>query len=1044
MVLFPEAPPANAWEHVLVDKIFQKGGDGSQGIARYLSRHVRASDHTPPGAILNADFRRSIAELNVACDDASYARVAESCAFESALEPPGRSLSVRALADRLANLARHGGGLAAIYAPSAPSPLTGVETKRVPLSIHEAARYDAKRGSVNDPDYYPPDRGLPSSPRAPPATADPNGMLYDNPAGVGDFVGSPGRRAPNASSSSPLEGDQGASFASPPATRRANDSPSPGDPADPAGRAFPPGTSPDREAMRAFEARKKRDVEEGRVSPVGVPPAAETPFNYEPDPMPALDTAEKVEEATRAALLARTSDRGVAMRILGGMHSKGGRLPAHEKIDLEQFKRALLRVNVNPADERVTRAVFEKHDADKNGSLDYQEFVRYLLPGDFEPTSPREYRANYRGYAARAGAFVPGGGAAEADEKAKEADEAEASAPPATPSRGLGSIASAPFSEPSRLSEPVSPAGRPLDRGVSGGSPPRGAQRPGMLQRSPLSGRDARMHGLAPASSNVAGRATAGAPSYKSGLFLANPAGGDHDMSTRRIEEAIVTKLRGANGGDATARQLARLFRFFDEDGAGFVSSEGLRAALRRLNVDPTDEAFEAFRAKYDPTDTGAFEWRSLAATLVPPSEQEKAAAAKLRGGKSERWGSDGRGRAVWAGYDKAALGAQLEKMQEPSTFDDGKAGDAGYVPVTRTVRELEQLLAEKTRERASNKGKGARAFWKHFDRDGSGAMDRDEFETALFHFNIVPTAEVMDEVMLKYDADGDGQLDYCEMLKVLCPEGDAHRDADTVAMLRRLDGSGGGEAQRSETRAPIEGPTLRPSPPRPVFGAPRPVNFEQNTTRVTVAAFRRMLLEWMSTRGRGLRGLRKLFKDFDADGGGAMDREEFARGIQRMNIHPRPEDLTAIVNHYDADGNGRIEFDEFVRSVLPEHERAGYDAGNWQAIAHSDPKPPNIMPTSHMLYGTQLERQIAEKVLQKADKGGSARMVFRELDWDHSGTVSPEEFRAWIRAMNFFPDDKAFRDLWRAYDPEGKGHVSYQDFVDRVMPKQDLERSAF
>ena len=82
MVLFPEAPPANAWEHVLVDKIFQKGGDGSQGIARYLSRHVRASDHTPPGAILNADFRRSIAELNVACDDASYARVAEACAFE--------------------------------------------------------------------------------------------------------------------------------------------------------------------------------------------------------------------------------------------------------------------------------------------------------------------------------------------------------------------------------------------------------------------------------------------------------------------------------------------------------------------------------------------------------------------------------------------------------------------------------------------------------------------------------------------------------------------------------------------------------------------------------------------------------------------------------------------------------------------------------------------------------------------------------------------------------------------------------------------------
>ena len=181
--------------------------------------------------------------------------------------------------------------------------------------------------------------------------------------------------------------------------------------------------------MRAFEARKKRDVEEGRVSPVGVPPAAETPFNYEPDPMPALDTAEKVEEATRAALLARTSDRGVAMRIPGGMHSKGGRLPAHEKIDLEQFKRALLRVNVNPADERVTRAVFEKHDADKNGSLDYQEFVRYLLPGDssHEPAGvPSELPRVRR----EGGRLRPrrrrGGG----ERKAKEANETEASAPP--------------------------------------------------------------------------------------------------------------------------------------------------------------------------------------------------------------------------------------------------------------------------------------------------------------------------------------------------------------------------------------------------------------------------------------------------------------------------------------------------------------------------------------------------------------------------------------------------------------------------------------
>jgi hypothetical protein len=141
MVLFPDAPSAQPWEFVLVDKIFQKGGDGAQGISRFLQRHVRSSDATPPGAILRADFRRTIAELNVACDEASYAAVAAACAFQ----PPRGSissredfadacLSVRELAARLANIARSGSGISAVYAPVENSPMTGFATARVPAS----------------------------------------------------------------------------------------------------------------------------------------------------------------------------------------------------------------------------------------------------------------------------------------------------------------------------------------------------------------------------------------------------------------------------------------------------------------------------------------------------------------------------------------------------------------------------------------------------------------------------------------------------------------------------------------------------------------------------------------------------------------------------------------------------------------------------------------------------------------------------------------------------------------------------------------------
>lgn len=229
---------------------------------------------------------------------------------------------------------------------------------------------------------------------------------------------------------------------------------------------------------------------------------------------------------------------------------------------------------------------------------------------------------------------------------------------------------------------------------------------------------------------------------------------------------------------------------------------------------------------------------------------------------------------------------------------------------------------------------------------------------------------------------------------------------------------------------------------PRLTREAAREAEYDEGRQQMSVKQFQHKLLEWMSVRGNGLAALRKLFKFMDADNSGYVSYEEFGRAIMRMNIHPRHEDLRRIVSHYDSDGDGYIEFNEFVQRVLPEHEHPGYVSNNWQSIAHHDPKPPNIMPFSHMLYVTQMEKLILDKVREKSDGWGSARNIFRELDWDHSGTVSPEEFRKWLRRLNFFPDDETFGKLWRAYDPQGKGFIAYQDFLDRVAPKPSSRTS--
>ena len=973
-------PRAAPWEHLLVEKIFQKGGNGVSGIARWLQRHVRATDYTPPGTILRTDFRRSVAELNIDVSPEDFAAVAECCAYDGDHAGEPRSLlSVRHIANRLVDLAAAGSGQASVFGQNESSPLTGTETERATLEARKAAVSEAR---AFNPDVEEPGRGHPHSPAAPAARSDPNSLLYDNPSGANV-------RAP------------------PPPQLEA---------------AYVRGEipeSPGAKAIAEYQGRRLERIGSGVVAHVGVPPKLALPVDYAPDAMPALDTVQAVEEAVRAALMARTTSKSQAMRILSGMPVAGGRVKHRDALTKSQFREAMLRLNVNPADPTLVDDLFAKHDADGNGHLDYAEFVEFLMPSDFAPVSPAEYRRAYRGYTHATGDLVD------------------------ATSSGAGARSGSPSSLPAPESPPPHPLGADnrVLVGAAGTPTPKGRSTRAEAARNAAiaegwrtgsrveAARDARMHAMLPADAAKPGKSTAGSGpgGYSSKLYLNKPGGGDHSLTVRRIEAAVLHHLRNANGGDATPKHAENLFRFFDTDDDGTLSSANLRKALLRINVDPTDADFAEFVAKHaNGRANGEVDIKTLAHAIVPTTEQMKAA----RGGVVERWGADGADR--WAGYDRHKIAATLENLNEPNLFDRAKAGDAGNVPKVHTVHELEELLREKAL--TLEKGfRGARTWFKYFDRDGSGGVDKDEFQMAMNQFNIAPTPEVIDEMFLKYDKSGEGELEYMELLAALAPaKGLYHSTAD---MLESLD---------VNAPARVSAGDGVKQPARLSLGAPRAHADDQGKQRLSVKQFKRKLTDWMAARGQGLMALRKLFKELDYDNSGYIDREEFAKGIMRMNIHPTKESLAKILDYYDDDGNGTIEFEEFIASVLPDHDYRGYEDGNWQAIAHHDPKPPNIMPTSHMLYGNQLEKLLIDKIIQASDKGGSARKIFRELDWDHSGTVDKDEFRKWIKYLNFFPDEGTFERLWRNYDRDNKGYFEYKDFVNRVAPKHDLNASVF
>jgi hypothetical protein len=217
-----------------------------------------------------------------------------------------------------------------------------------------------------------------------------------------------------------------------------------------------------------------------------------------------------------------------------------------------------------------------------------------------------------------------------------------------------------------------------------------------MRQEAALFKRDQRMHVMLP--SDAGHGVTAGDSFYEHGAFNAKPA---HDLTARRCKAAMLDKLRGENGGDATVKQFVDVFKFFDADGLGVVGVGAFVKGLRRLNVDPSLDTLSALVAKHEThPGSGVVDYRDMAKKVVPPSAQETEFNEKRNGARGERWGADG-GDVLWAGYDRVRLEASLTKLQEPSVFDRGKAGDAGYVPMVGSLLELETLL-KKVRPRIS------------------------------------------------------------------------------------------------------------------------------------------------------------------------------------------------------------------------------------------------------------------------------------------------------------------------------------------------------
>jgi len=187
----------------------------------------------------------------------------------------------------------------------------------------------------------------------------------------------------------------------------------------------------------------------------------------------------------------------------------------------------------------------------------------------------------------------------------------------------------------------------------------------------------------------------------------------------------------------------------------------------------------------------------------------------------------------------------------------------------------MEDIIFEKIRQKthgADDEGKTVRKIFTHFDLDGFGTIEPNEFRKALETIGCLFKDHEMDALFRKYDANGNGKLDYEEFSSFFARKGSGNN------------------------------PNVNP-----VFGISRepPNQVLEKVKQV------------LNIRGtHGIRGLGIVFRRMDNNRDRKLDRYEFMWGLKENGHTLSPSEFERIFKYFDKDNNGKIDYDEFLRAI--------------------------------------------------------------------------------------------------------------------------------
>ena len=330
---------------------------------------------------------------------------------------------------------------------------------------------------------------------------------------------------------------------------------------------------------------------------------------------------------------------------------------------------------------------------------------------------------------------------------------------------------------------------------------------------------------------------------------------------------------------DALARSSSRvidLFKAWDEDKSGTVDKKEFHKAINALGFQIEKEVCDSVFDSLDDDKSGAIEYKELATMLKKGvgSEAVKRNLKRMEGKRRD----DGPGAKLTAkNINKNYQGSRVAAL--PDTVVLSADSD---ISIQEQIRDALNANSAKLID-----------LFREWDDDGNGAIDKKEMRQAIAALGYQAPKKAIDEFFDSIDKDGSGFIEYDEVKKALSDKGIA-------------------EAQKKiEEQAKKEGRELKPRPPKeakPTGGRARggQGSMHSGTSLQQLCAFLAM---------NNVK-LFELFREWDSDGNGSLDKKELKKALSTLGYHASKEDIDALFEMIDDSGDGQIDFSEWKRAL--------------------------------------------------------------------------------------------------------------------------------